>query len=88
MNMNISIHIYIYRIDTLDQFVRSTSIMSISELKLMRSSSHVLITALFRSLHRLIIGGIITALGVCACHFIGMASVVSDGMIEWQAGEV
>mmetsp|Transcript_26900 Transcript_26900/g.25762 ORF Transcript_26900/g.25762 Transcript_26900/m.25762 type:complete len:466 (+) Transcript_26900:210-1607(+) len=76
------------RIDTLDQFVRATSVMSISELKLMKSSSYVLMTALFQSLHRLIIGGIITALGACACHFFGMSAVVSDGMIEWQAGLV
>jgi NO-binding membrane sensor protein with MHYT domain len=57
-------------------------------MKLMKSSSYVLMSALFRSLHRLVIGGVITALGALACHFIGMASVVNDGLIEWNDGEV
>eukprot|EP00596_Hydrurales_sp_CCMP1899_P005594 CAMPEP_0119039264 /NCGR_PEP_ID=MMETSP1177-20130426/8659_1 /TAXON_ID=2985 /ORGANISM="Ochromonas sp, Strain CCMP1899" /LENGTH=417 /DNA_ID=CAMNT_0007002927 /DNA_START=677 /DNA_END=1930 /DNA_ORIENTATION=- len=62
--------------------------MTISELKLMKSSQYVLFKALFRNLHRLILGGIVQALGATLCHFIGMESVVSDSKIVWMPGIV
>jgi NO-binding membrane sensor protein with MHYT domain len=58
--------------DVLEEFVKNAEHMSIQELKVMKSANYVLYIALFRSLHRIILGGLMTALGVCVMHFVGM----------------
>jgi NO-binding membrane sensor protein with MHYT domain len=76
------------RSDVLGEFVKNAEQMSIQELKAMKSANYVLSIALFRSLHRIIIGGVVTALGVSIMHFLGMSAIVTDAKIEWNGGVV
>ena len=59
------------RIDTLDEFVKEASKMSIKEIRSMNSAKYVLFLALFHSIHKLVLGGFVTALGVCIMHYLG-----------------
>lgn len=72
--------------DVLGEFVKRAEKMSIKEIRKIKSSKYVLYIALFRSLHRIILGGILTAVGVCIMHFVGMEAIVIDGKIEWNKG--
>jgi NO-binding membrane sensor protein with MHYT domain len=58
--------------DVLGEFVKNAEHMSIQELKAMKSANYVLAVALFRSLDRIILGGFMTAIGVCVMHFLGI----------------
>lgn len=59
------------RINTIDDFVKKANHMSIQEIRNMKSANSIIFSALFQSTHRLILGGIITALGVCIMHYLG-----------------
>jgi NO-binding membrane sensor protein with MHYT domain len=59
------------KFDTIDEFVRIASDMTIKEIKNMKSKKYVLFLALFQSIHKLVLGGTITALGVCVMHYLG-----------------
>eukprot|EP00596_Hydrurales_sp_CCMP1899_P000980 CAMPEP_0119049768 /NCGR_PEP_ID=MMETSP1177-20130426/66246_1 /TAXON_ID=2985 /ORGANISM="Ochromonas sp, Strain CCMP1899" /LENGTH=294 /DNA_ID=CAMNT_0007027379 /DNA_START=577 /DNA_END=1461 /DNA_ORIENTATION=- len=62
--------------------------MSIQEIRNMKSANEIMFIALFQSLHKLVIGGVITALGVCIMHYLGMMAIVIDAEIEWNIGIV
>lgn len=44
--------------------------------------------ALLKDFHNILIGGVITAAGVCVMHYIGMTAVSADATIEWNWGVV
>jgi NO-binding membrane sensor protein with MHYT domain len=76
------------RVDTLDNFVTRASRFSIKEIRKMKSANYILFLALFQSLNKIIVGGAITALGVCIMHYLGMMAIVIDADIEWNPGIV
>jgi NO-binding membrane sensor protein with MHYT domain len=42
--------------------------------------------ALFKGLHFLIFGGIISGLGICIMHFLGMRAIIADLKMNWNGG--
>ena len=78
----------IEKVDTIEEFVRDAAHMSIAEIKTMRSATYIMILALFKDVHRLVIGGFITAFGVCVMHYLGIAATVTDAKIEYDIGVV
>jgi NO-binding membrane sensor protein with MHYT domain len=59
------------KINTIDEFVKKANNMSIQEIRNMKSSHNIMFIALFQSTHKLVLGGVITALGVCIMHYLG-----------------
>jgi NO-binding membrane sensor protein with MHYT domain len=41
-----------------------------------------------KSMGYVVIGGIVTAVGVCVMHYVGMSAMTIEGRIEWDAGIV
>ena len=78
----------ITRIDTMDEFIKKAAKMTITEMKMMKSANFIMVTALFQSTHRILIGGIIVAIGVCIMHYLGMAAIVTDARVEYDVGVV
>lgn len=76
------------RVDTMDEFIRGAALMSIPEIKNMHSASYIMISALFKGIHRLVIGGFVTAAGVCIMHYLGMSAIITDAKIEYDVGIV
>ena len=62
--------------------------MSITEIKNMHSANYIIFLALFKNVERLMIGGFVTAIGVCVMHYLGMSAIVTDARIEYNAGIV
>jgi NO-binding membrane sensor protein with MHYT domain len=80
-------------VDTVDTFIKQASKLSISEIKNMSNKNDILLSALFTGMHKLILGGIITAAGVCIMHYIGMMAIILEDLdqtieIQWEAGIV
>ena len=78
----------IEKVDTMEEFVRNAGQMSIAEMKSMHSATYIMLLALFKDIHRLVIGGFITAIGVCVMHYLGIAATVTDARIEYDIGIV
>ena len=78
----------ITRIDTIDEFIKKAAKMTITEMKKMKSANYIMVIALFQSTHRILIGGIIVASGVCTMHYLGMAAIVTDARVEYDVGVV
>ena len=74
--------------DAVEQFIKDSRDMSIKEIRSMKSKYDLLISLLTEDLKSLVIGGVIAATGVCVMHYVGMAGVVFEGYIEWNAGIV
>jgi uncharacterized membrane protein len=62
--------------------------LTIQEIRKMQNKHIFLARTLFQNLVPLVVGGTITALGVCVMHYMGMQAMVFDGRIEWNAGVV
>jgi NO-binding membrane sensor protein with MHYT domain len=78
----------IERMDTMEEFIKEASLMSISEIKRMRSANFIMFLALFKSIHLLALGGLVTAIGVCVMHYLGMAAIVTEAKLEYDFGIV
>jgi len=52
------------------------------------SKRAMIFLALFKNPTALILGGVLTATGVCVMHYIGMVAMRFDGYIEWNIGIV
>lgn len=78
----------IERVDTMEEFIKEASLMSITEIKRMRSANYIMFLALFKSIHLLALGGFITAIGVCLMHYLGMAAIVTEAKLEYDIGIV
>ena len=77
------------KIDTIDAFIENTRSLSIAEIrKVKTSATMVMILALTKSPLSLLIGGVVTASGVCVMHYIGMSAVVLDAELVWEPGIV
>jgi NO-binding membrane sensor protein with MHYT domain len=75
--------------DHIENFIKDAANMSIQELRAMRHKNYVLFITLFKNMKGIVLGGVITATGVCVMHYIGMeAMVVENGKMEWDAGIV
>jgi NO-binding membrane sensor protein with MHYT domain len=78
----------IERMDTMEEFIKEASLMSITEIKRMRSANFIMFLALFKSIHLLSLGGFVTAIGVCVMHYLGMAAIVTEAKLEYDVGIV
>ena len=78
----------IERMDTMEEFIKEASLMSITEIKRMRSANFIMFLALFKSIHILALGGFVTATGVCVMHYLGMAAIVTEAKLEYDIGIV
>lgn len=78
----------IEKVDTIEEFVKGAALMSITEIKSMHSATYIMFLALFKDVHRLLLGGFVTALGVCVMHYLGMAAIVTDAKLEYDEGIV
>jgi len=47
-----------------------------------------MLLALVKNPVTLVVGGVVTALGVCVMHYLGMQAVVLDAVIVWHSGIV
>jgi NO-binding membrane sensor protein with MHYT domain len=75
--------------DTVEAYVEHTSKLSISEIRKQKvTATEVVVKALTRNIMTIIIGGVLMGSGVCVMHFLGMAAVVIDADIHWEAGAV
>ena len=70
----------------LDGFVKNSRLMSIADIRQMIKKDAYLIKVLLRDLPRLVIGGVLTAAGVCVMHYLGMEAMVFPGRIQWNFG--
>lgn len=59
-----------------------------SEISKIDSKMKFIFKTLFKDLHWIAIGGIITGTGVCVMHYLGLTSIVMDGTVEYQGGIV
>ena len=74
--------------DAIMKFMNDARNMSIEEIRRIKNVRIFIMSTLFRSLHRLILSGVITATGVCVMHYVGMEAMYFDGYIEWNQGAV
>ena len=70
----------------LDTFIKDSRSMSIVEMRQMIKKDAYVVKILFRDFPRLLIGGVLTATGVCAMHYLGMEAIVFPGRIKWNPG--
>ena len=71
-----------------NKYVVEIRTKKISEISKIDSKMKFIFKTLFKDLHWIVIGGIITGAGVCVMHYIGLSSIVMDGTVEYQGGIV
>lgn len=77
------------KIDTIDAFIENTRNLSITEIrKIKTSATMVMILALTKSPLSLLLGGVVTATGVCVMHYLGMNAIIVDAEVVWEPGIV
>ena len=77
------------KIDTIDAFIENTQKLSIAEIRKLKTSAvMVMFLALTKSPLSLLLGGVVTASGVCVMHYLGMSAVVIDAELVWAPGIV
>jgi len=74
--------------DVIDKFIKDARNLTIREIRSIKRKDTFLVLTLFRNVGKLVVGGIVTATGVCVMHYIGMEAMVVDGKIHWNAGIV
>lgn len=73
--------------EIVEMFMNDAKKLSIAEIRKI-TATRMLILIATRELGTLVAGGITTSAGVCIMHYIGMASMMFDGQIRWNAGIV
>ena len=78
------------KMDTVNAFIEGATRMTIAEIRKMRSKRDILLLSLFHRMQRLVIGAMITAMGVCSMHYLGMNSIIIDRkvQIKWDVSLV
>lgn len=51
-----------------------------------RNRTYIVRLAMFKGIGPIIVGGVITGIGVCLMHFIGMNAIVADVEMAWHSG--
>lgn len=70
------------KMDTVNAFIEGATRMTISEIRKMRSKRDILLLSLFHRMQRLVVGTMITALGMSSMHFLGMTSLIIDRKVQ------
>lgn len=75
--------------DIVANYIEEIRRLSIVEIrKLQHTKRNLLWKTLFRNMPPILLGGTITASGVCVMHYIGMMAMVFDGHIRWNYGVI
>jgi hypothetical protein len=74
--------------DVIDKFIKNAREMTIQEIRAIKHKHILMFLTLFRGLTRIVLGGVLTAAGVCVMHYIGMEAMVVDCDIDWDAGVI
>jgi NO-binding membrane sensor protein with MHYT domain len=74
--------------DVIDKFIKDARNLSIQEIRMIKRKETFLLHTLFRNPTKLVCGGLVTAMGVCIMHYLGMQAMIIDGQIHWNAGVI
>lgn len=73
--------------EIMEMFVSDAKNLSISEIRKITATKMLIVIAT-KELGTLILGGVITSVGVCIMHYLGMVSMIFEGNMEWNIGLV
>jgi NO-binding membrane sensor protein with MHYT domain len=73
--------------EIIEMFMNDAKQLSIAEIRKI-TATRMLVLIATKELGTLVAGGVTTSAGVCIMHYVGMASMVFDGQIHWNAGLV